>query len=324
MDSFFGGFVTMFPKVTRDGRAIIVKIPMVCDGKTTANGGIPSDFLPAVRWYNDADDLSFGWMYASEDAYRSPRAKISFEGASIEAATSTDFRAWQKQARQEFRPSKTIRHPFGLTPRDIRWGGVTIARICYGVRRLELPPEIRELAARAQPSSEIHFWDLPWEGAPEKVQAGKRLFEEVTYPNALKHKFSGRDWGAYHSTYPPISVPTEASGAPDYPRLRTGDIYPFSHSPYGIVSFKKDRAEHKPLYFDLDTTPEAKGFLVCSSEDIGIDVRRAEVPDIDHQTVSLFVNGKPSGGVSAPNPRAPMSPWFFFEDSNFFYDRAID
>jgi hypothetical protein len=42
--------------------------------------------FPATIQYEDAKDLSLGMLYASEDAYDSPLAKLTFHGASIERA----------------------------------------------------------------------------------------------------------------------------------------------------------------------------------------------------------------------------------------------
>jgi hypothetical protein len=92
--SYFGN-VGIFPKVTADNHLIIIHIPFKCEGGTTANGGWPPDMLPWTTWFDDADNLTFGWMYASEDAYKSPLATITFDGASIETADKNDFLDWR-------------------------------------------------------------------------------------------------------------------------------------------------------------------------------------------------------------------------------------
>jgi hypothetical protein len=137
-----------FPKVTADHHAIMVSIPMACDGQAIAE-----DLLPFMAWFEDADDFSFGWMYASEDAYKSTFAKVDFNGATIESADRNDFIAWQKRAGDDFRPSKVVESPFGFTyPERLK---KYIPPTCEGVRRVPLAPEVREMARAVWPADHL-------------------------------------------------------------------------------------------------------------------------------------------------------------------------
>lgn len=72
---YFNG-VQVFPKVTNDRHAIVVRVPYACEGQTTANGKVPKDLLPYTSWFENADDFTYGWLYASEDAYARPPRQI--------------------------------------------------------------------------------------------------------------------------------------------------------------------------------------------------------------------------------------------------------
>ena len=83
-------------------------------------------------------------MYATEDAYCSPVAKIEFRGASIEAVDAKDFQDWLKRAPIGFRSSKELESPLRFTADDI-YGGGSIAQFCRGVEQMELPEPVPEI-----------------------------------------------------------------------------------------------------------------------------------------------------------------------------------
>lgn len=74
---------------------------------------LPDDPLPVPIWFEDADDLSFGWGYTTEQAYDSPQAELKFHGMTIERATRGDFLAWKKLAAEEYEQVGVIPGPWG-------------------------------------------------------------------------------------------------------------------------------------------------------------------------------------------------------------------
>jgi hypothetical protein len=59
----------VFGRKMSDGKALVVRAPRACNGETTANSRVQPDLLPLVAVFDDAETLSFGTAYLSEDAY---------------------------------------------------------------------------------------------------------------------------------------------------------------------------------------------------------------------------------------------------------------
>jgi len=264
--------VIWFPKVTADHHAIVVRFPNACDGQTTANGKVPADMLPFTSWFEDADDFAFGWMYATEDAYKSPLATITFEGASIEVANKADFADWQKHAADNFRPSKIVESPFGVTYDDILHKGIPIE--CWGVRRIPLPPELRKMAKDVWPTGHPRFWaplvvghppnsHSPLYASPEIAE----LMEAVHGVSQSKHPVDGVPMGNYEwgsdMVNGPFSIPTRKSGTYPYPQQRPPILYPQIEHP--LMDPPRDASffAKEDLYLQIDARPERYGFLAC-------------------------------------------------------------
>ncbi len=147
-DSFIPGDRTNRPdpnilyKITREGHVLLVGAPGACHNRgTTANGVVPKNLLPKAFWFDDAD-LRYGWMYASEDAYDSPRATIVFHGATVETATAEDYADYLNDLAEHFTPVGSIQHSFGFTFGQTRRSANTrpdgysyIPDQCYGVEK---------------------------------------------------------------------------------------------------------------------------------------------------------------------------------------------
>lgn len=319
--SYFGN-VGIFPKVTADNHVIIVHIPFKCDGGTTANGGWPKDLLPWTTWFDDGDNLTFGWMYATEDAYKSPLATITFDGASIEAADKNDFLEWQKHAGDHFRPSKMVVHPFGFTFNDRVHKD--IPERCFGVRRLTLPPEIRDLARAAWPDSHPHYWTIDASIAEGKDAAAAELKDAVWGPGSDKHRFDGHRqgsymWGTDVADFPQV-IPTRAQNHRAVPIFN-----PIVAYPYGKPFLTPDRVASKELYFDVDTSPERQGFLGCYIYGNGLTpFVTSAIPDVDNRVIVWRFDGERVLGQFRENIRAPGGPSLVFDRDKFWFSHAAD
>jgi hypothetical protein len=97
------GAMTQFPRFyaerTKANHAIGVRPVLGCANVTTENGRAPPDLLPAIRWFPDADDMTFSILYATEDAYENPLSQLKFHGATMHAATVDEFLAFQEAAK---------------------------------------------------------------------------------------------------------------------------------------------------------------------------------------------------------------------------------
>jgi hypothetical protein len=309
---YFNG-VEIFPKVTSDHHAIIVRIPRACGGGTTANGGVPKDLMPFATWFDDADDLRYGWQYASEDAYKSPLAKIRFDGASVEPAGLLDFWSWKRHASDGFRSSKKVLHPYGLsfeqlnTPREI-------AGACHGVRRLTLPDEIRELARAAWPDGKPRFWMVPLQ-AENRTPAQDALYRAIWTNESQHHHFNDGNtlqslgWG---TGFPAPSVPTRTHGAMVLTWLRPPDFFPRVSDPFGFPFLTPEQLASKTIYIDTDVRPDMRGFLTCY-------VDGSPLADIKSRLVQWRLDGETVAGQS-PGLRGP--PNTVFERDEFAYEYA--
>ncbi|GAB9109791.1 hypothetical protein [Bradyrhizobium diazoefficiens] len=315
---FFGYFVGDFPKVTRDGHAVVIKIPDVCSGKSVRNDGAAVDFVPATRWYDNADDLSYGIMYAAEEAYQSPWAKIIFDGASVQSATASDFKDWQQHAADDFRSSRAVQHPFGFSNSDIM-GGKLIATACFGVARLELPPELKDLAVRARPSSDTRFWTLQAskDAGGDHAEAANQLLEEFSHPKNRTHLFGGRLLNRYRPIYGNSSVPTEDRGSIDDRSARTGELHPVYHEAFALSTFAADRQAARPLYTDIDLRPESRGFLLCATTIPFADLKKAAE---GLSWAGWFAAQTPIAG--SPHIPTDTPPAFFFENADYLHLRS--
>jgi hypothetical protein len=311
-----------FPKVTSRGHAIIVTVPRSCTGQTTSNGGVPADLLPFVAWFDDADSLSFGVQYTSGDAYKSPVAKIRFLGATIESAKAADFEDWKHRAGHDFRSSKRINHPFGFRLAD--WGGSldNIPADCFGVKRIPLPPQLRELARAAWPEDHPRFWALPVDSgrsdASEKAlqqAVHSAMSDQIAFGNG--YRLSQLDWNEWS-----MSSPTAVSGAFQSPTARPVDTFPVTFDSYGAPFVHSGEAERRRGSIEVTTAAEWSGYTACYSRSFSTPpaVRRS-LGDLGMSGLAWIVDGedvrgKPSGRTAPPLPGG------FFERDEFMYFRA--
>jgi hypothetical protein len=151
---------------TRDGHAIQVSTPEACHGEV-ARGDIPPDLFPFTVFYENVADMSFGWGYASQDAYDNPKARMSFEGASIDAATYADWKAWRAKAEGEFKPIGKIVSPWGYSDEDR--GASRIASFCNSYSRTPIPEAARALMRPEwEKQGRPEFWAFEYGSIPAR------------------------------------------------------------------------------------------------------------------------------------------------------------
>jgi hypothetical protein len=313
-----------FTKVTADHHAIVVHYPLACDGQTTANGKIPPDLLPFTTWFDDADTMTFGWMYATEDAYKSPLATISFDGATVEAATRDDFLDWQKNAAVGFRPSKIVQSPLGFTWHERIHNGLPIS--CSGIRRTPLPPEVREMARAAWPSGHPRYWTLDGAKADGKTDQANQLFSAASGRDQDKHPIDGIPVGAFwwgtDIGRQPQSIPTRAQYVKG--ELLPPVFMPEIAHPYMKPYRTAEELAPIDLYVDIDTDPRRHGFLACFSAGNNSDPDlRGLVGNLDLKVIHWRIGGEPVFGQYKENNRAASIPGRFFERDEFAYSPCV-
>ncbi|GJL92246.1 hypothetical protein [Hyphococcus sp.] len=137
---------------TSNGAAILLRTLNLCLGLGQYIG---DDFLPLAIWFDDVNDLSFGWGYSSVEAYQRENAKMAFNGVTYSNATHDEWAEWWRSAEESFEPIGMLPGPWGYDHYGIahdpqiramkaRFDGRTIGARCLGLMRIPLPDEVME------------------------------------------------------------------------------------------------------------------------------------------------------------------------------------
>lgn len=315
---YFNG-VERFPKVTSDGHVLAVNIVSGCNGRTTANGGVPADLTPFVTWYDDPNDMTTGWKYATEDAYRSPAATIEFKGASIESASRADFEAWKKEAVNGFRPLGLVRSPYGFDFWQLHDDSVAVA--CFGVRKLPLPPSVREAAAAAWPDSRPQFWTED-AAVAEKPEAAEKLHDAFFRARRDGVPFGATNYDSY-AIAPDAgadSVATESNGAVGKPKLKPAVVFPQTYWPLSPPNLEKSAATHGTIYQEVDISEQRQGMLGCTTHPLDQALAQ-KFPDFRKRQFAFRLGAVEPLDTRPVNPSDPNRHRRFFErDGTSFWE----
>lgn len=176
----------VYVKRTKDGHAVSMTTPSLCQGETTDNGKVPPDFNPGFIWFEAAGDYRFGIGYLSDDAFKNPKSRLTYQGASVRAATWNDWKAFQPALKENlidayrisFFPSR-----LGLDNAEMERlrkdhklaSHFYFPRICRAFARYELTERGRELVRKHWPAHKPEYWTLYKKGA---LDAGD-IFQEL-------------------------------------------------------------------------------------------------------------------------------------------------
>lgn len=168
-------------KATKDGNAVMIRTPRVCQQLQLDRGHVPDDFVPFAIWFDDVNDLSFGWGYATQDAYDGPGAKIAYRPTDPATGTYTskitrvsraEWEAWRKKAAEEWVQIGALPGPWGYAdPKDkagiaeedrVRAlnGGLSLGTYCASVKRVPLDASaVASIVAAAAATPGAHATD---------------------------------------------------------------------------------------------------------------------------------------------------------------------
>jgi hypothetical protein len=154
---------TVYGQRMSDGKAVVVRPPDACRGSTTENGEVPSNFLPVMIVYDDADTMGFGTAYMSDEAYDSPYSLMTFGKATIEKATREAFIDF----RENGPPNAVTRSQY----HSVQWDD-TLKRLgltrshpafgwhCYAYSRWKLNAEQQAIVRKHWPAERPTYWTL--------------------------------------------------------------------------------------------------------------------------------------------------------------------
>lgn len=137
--SYSGEF---FPKVvfkkTKNNAVLAVDAPVYYHnyGFERPPSFAPSDPIPRITWYPDADDKRYAESYVTSDAYHSPRAAIEFIDYKVTQVTREDSKVWWAHYLNTRDETQTYISPqnceeerdadfFGLLCRGLKYSGLS-------------------------------------------------------------------------------------------------------------------------------------------------------------------------------------------------------
>jgi hypothetical protein len=155
---------TVYGRRMSDGKGLVIRPPDACLGQTTANGRVPTDLMPLVLVYDDADKLGFGIAYASDEAYVSPLSALTFSGATVEKATRSDFDAFREKGAPNLvsRASYFSNQPREyLTKLGLEPVWPPLGRDCFAYVRFHIPESAKGAVRKFWPPDKPNYWTVP-------------------------------------------------------------------------------------------------------------------------------------------------------------------
>jgi hypothetical protein len=282
-----------------NNHAIGFRVTHGCGRSTTENGGAPPDLLPHVLWFDDADDLTQGILYATEDAYTNQLSQLQFLGSTIHQASAEEFAAFLETKRQKSlvpidgtdraangvgaRPNLDELLAIGRASKPNNHVGMWNDGNCEGMFRNELNEAGRAAIRTFWPPSTPKYWTHDESKTYGQVDGnGKRV---PNGPMAALHALPAKtkqypeggsttDGGAVHDggwqVYLPNvdGLPTRAGGGQLRPGLipkpRVRDIFPIAAT-VKLHMYRRQDQGTTPLKWNIDMRGgDTKGFVYCS------------------------------------------------------------
>lgn len=300
---------------TRDGHAIQVVTPRACHGEVE-EGWIPPDLIPLTIFYEDVRDLHFGWGYTSQDAYDNARSRMNFEGATVTAATWTDFMAWREKAAAGFKPVGQVRSPWGYSYEN--GTGVTVASSCAFYLRTPVSASGKPaLTAEWEKRGRPEFW-ITGDGMHDPEFWDSYRIQQVTafhvHPRTRDGGvgtiglYSNQRWGKEHYHQDRV-----------YP---VNEVYPYL--PISLASTPPPTLESRVFPTEVPVSDDWKGLAACGKND----------PSIDDLARTGFFKAAPQGGrypgeengtrtrpFLANNTVVTLVPWNKLRPPRLFFQR---
>ncbi len=320
---------TVYGRRMSEGKGLVIRPPAACRGETTANGEIPTTFMPVVVVYDDADTLAFGTAYISDEAYESPLSELSFGGATVEAASRADFDAFRRDgppnlvSRDSYHSyqSANIVEGMGLTKVYPPFG-----RVCYAYRRFLIPDSVKDHIRKYWPADRPDYWLPPtW---PLQAEA-LGIFRDVPVQRDTggPFKLTRRFWSG--NSMADLGVMRSDGGGLMWGKAEghsvTSSFYPVDGELASWAQWPADpdvwvgfiQQEPEPIVATEVSVRNGKsrGFAFCFAK---MDRSRSEAGDLLAEKPAVYlVDGDPIHG--APQKwRWTFLPWFAYRDEYFF------
>ncbi len=234
-------------------------------------------------WYDDANDLSHGLAYATQDAYFSPKAKLVFHHARISQATADEYFASKAINPANLLPSYLSdalldsARPQRMTHRsDVSPAMLANPRLawrnsdwltCRGVLRVPLPSSVQAELTKLRPKNTDKYWHLN-EKLPEYLR------NQIGTNNVL---YGGSFWQP--------DVKQQSKDRPKvYPTIYDGNLDRLTEGTFSDGSYHKESV----------IVQDYLGFMDCGRKALApieavITGRQVESWNISQET--CFING---------------------------------
>ena len=278
-----------FMKATRDGGAVTIVVPHLCDETNLRFGdAVPADFMPFVAWLDNVNLITSQMLgYASEDAYESPWSQLSFHGAKVSQASYQDWKTWRSKQLNAFKPVGFIRSPWGISNaggepenKPIQFSGIMN---CSGYHRIKLPGDVRVRLRPYWPASRPEFW-TPFEASTTDYDVFAKILKSDAYRGG--HINSGE------SVRRRFGVVKRNGGGfikPNRQPRHAGEYYPkfYVHTP--MIPRK--------VIQNIDFQKDSKGFLKCGGT--GYSAEAPKSLGFAHGT-GLYISGRFVSRIASP------------------------
>jgi hypothetical protein len=315
---------TVFGRRMSDGKGLVVRPPDACDGKTTANGKVRPDLLPVIVVYDDADTLSFGTAYLSDDAYENPLAVLKFGGATIEKSTRAEFDEFRRT-----QPNLVRRESYfspldcdaALKKKDFQRLTRPFGHLCQGYMRFRVPDELQALVRQRWPEGRPAYW------RPDTYEAENEITSRLWGRKEILSDRPGdpsRQWRAFMEMEPEYTAnrglarrtagPNRLFPPSVYPTTNDDQAHRWPADPAKWASFLAGKNVF--VNSDLDFRGgQTRGFAYCGAVSRVARDEKLHL-DIEQKPKVLRVDGHDV--VSKQYP-FPTGAWIFERDEYVFY-----
>ncbi|UVK36344.1 hypothetical protein LHFGNBLO_003254 [Mesorhizobium sp. AR10] len=308
---------TVYGRRMSDGKGLVIRAPDACDGRTTADGRVPPDFMPVMIVYDKADRLDFGTAYISDEAYESPLSLMTFGTASVEKATRAAFVEFRKNGPPNL-VTREQYHSFQsdqiLQQMGLRRVWPSFARTCWAQQRYRVPDEIKSELAKFQPEGGPRYWGPSsaererdilslMRGLPRQRDDGgearsydEYVFQEMLADRGVPNRMGGGTIGTkrYPPSFYPVASAISADKWPSKPQENSS--LPIADGSVIVSAVDVDGGRHRGFAYCYDPPLrsmykknldylDSKALLIHDVDDIPI----ANLPRVWKVPVTSFV-----------------------------------
>lgn len=317
-DSTYTPKVMMMP--TSDGGAIMVRTIRACKGETTANGDVPEDLFPMAIWFDDINDMTFGWGYATEDAYESELSQLEFHGAKIEVSNRERWEAWREASAEGFQAVGMITTPWGLTYNEPWYGRSNkkpydhtqrnVPFSCDGYYRQEIPETVQKSIKAFVPLTSTRYWSPRNKDEQQILE----ILARAEYGDGRDKEFI-----TGFSASSSLGLPTRIGSGTlqSWRKLFPSEVYPMLPLSRSTSPVIKEPAESYPRRL-LYKNGEMRGFLACGGDAPGDKTLRHLDPNYRDKRHPVFIDDN----LVLDDQKSPLTPGLIFDRVQFVFTKG--